>query len=270
MYEGAPDTPAWDRWWQIIEDYKVIDPVLRPDRDPGVHEAGRGVPGEARPVVAARARLGRRADQPRGVALVPRAHRRRHGADRRHLVADRDRPDHDHAAPRRDRPRSRGRRRSRSRASTPTSSTATATRVPARWRRLPRPQAAVAGDAARHLRRPGALQGDVLEPLPGHVLRGRRRQARRRRLPLAARPRRRRHERGRPPDLDDRGRDRALVDHQSVAEAAVVGKKDDDHRPGDLRVRHPQGRPASRPTRWPSSCASTSPRSSARSPGPSS
>ena len=23
MYEGTPDTPAWDRWWQIIEDYKV-------------------------------------------------------------------------------------------------------------------------------------------------------------------------------------------------------------------------------------------------------
>jgi acetyl-CoA synthetase len=23
MYEGAPDTPDWDRWWQIIEDYKV-------------------------------------------------------------------------------------------------------------------------------------------------------------------------------------------------------------------------------------------------------
>ena len=23
IYEGAPDTPAWDRWWQIIEDYKV-------------------------------------------------------------------------------------------------------------------------------------------------------------------------------------------------------------------------------------------------------
>ncbi len=23
MYEGAPDTPAWDRWWQIIEDHKV-------------------------------------------------------------------------------------------------------------------------------------------------------------------------------------------------------------------------------------------------------
>ncbi|HEX7949882.1 MAG TPA: acetate--CoA ligase [Candidatus Limnocylindrales bacterium] len=23
LYEGAPDTPTWDRWWQIIEDYKV-------------------------------------------------------------------------------------------------------------------------------------------------------------------------------------------------------------------------------------------------------
>jgi acetyl-CoA synthetase len=23
MYEGTPDTPAWDRWWQIIEDYRV-------------------------------------------------------------------------------------------------------------------------------------------------------------------------------------------------------------------------------------------------------
>ncbi|HUQ79302.1 MAG TPA: acetate--CoA ligase [Patescibacteria group bacterium] len=23
LYEGSPDTPAWDRWWQIIEDYRV-------------------------------------------------------------------------------------------------------------------------------------------------------------------------------------------------------------------------------------------------------
>jgi acetyl-CoA synthetase len=23
LYEGAPDTPNWDRWWQIVEDYKV-------------------------------------------------------------------------------------------------------------------------------------------------------------------------------------------------------------------------------------------------------
>ena len=23
IYEGAPDTPTWDRWWQIVEEYKV-------------------------------------------------------------------------------------------------------------------------------------------------------------------------------------------------------------------------------------------------------
>ncbi len=23
MYEGAPDTPAWDRWWELVEKYKV-------------------------------------------------------------------------------------------------------------------------------------------------------------------------------------------------------------------------------------------------------
>ncbi len=23
IYEGAPDTPTWDRWWQIVEDYRV-------------------------------------------------------------------------------------------------------------------------------------------------------------------------------------------------------------------------------------------------------
>jgi acetyl-CoA synthetase len=23
LYEGAPDTPAWDRWWRIVEDHKV-------------------------------------------------------------------------------------------------------------------------------------------------------------------------------------------------------------------------------------------------------
>ena len=45
------------------------------------------------------ARLGRRADQPRGLALVPEQHRRRQVPHRRHVVADRDRHDPDHAAP---------------------------------------------------------------------------------------------------------------------------------------------------------------------------
>ena len=76
------------------------DPVLRADRDPRVHEAGRAVPGRPRSRLAAGPRVGGRADQPRGLALVPRGHRRRPHAGRRHLVADRDGPDHDQPAAR--------------------------------------------------------------------------------------------------------------------------------------------------------------------------
>ena len=43
---------------------------------------------------------------------------------------------------------------------------------PAGLRRLSRPRAAVAGDAARHLRGPGSLPADVLVALPGPVLPG--------------------------------------------------------------------------------------------------
>ena len=53
------------------------DPLHGADGDPLAHEVGAGVRAAARPLVAAPARLGRRADQPRGVGLVPRAHRRR-------------------------------------------------------------------------------------------------------------------------------------------------------------------------------------------------
>ena len=75
-------------------------------------------------------------------------------------------------------------------------------------RRLPGARQAVAGDAARDLGRRGALQGHLLVAVrrAGLLLRGRRREVRRRRRDLAARPRGRRHERLRAPDLDDRGR----------------------------------------------------------------
>ena len=53
------------------------DPVHGPDGDPHVHEMGRRGAGQTRSVVAAPARFGRRADQPRSVDVVPRAHRRR-------------------------------------------------------------------------------------------------------------------------------------------------------------------------------------------------
>ena len=125
------------------------DPLHGPDRDPRAHEVGPGARTQARPLLAATARLGRRADQPRGLGLVPRAHRRRALPDRGHVVADGDRDDPDHAAagdhddearlghaavPRRRRGRGRrGGQRGR------------------RGRRLPRAAAAVARDAARDL-----------------------------------------------------------------------------------------------------------------------
>ena len=58
--------------------------------DPRVHALGRSRAEEARPLVAAAAGQRRRADQPRGVDVVPQRHRRRALPDRRHLVADRD------------------------------------------------------------------------------------------------------------------------------------------------------------------------------------
>ena len=77
MYEGTPDTPHQGRWWEIIEKYRVTILYTAPDRDPHVHEVGRRASRRARPVLAAAARLGRRADQPRGLDLVPHEHRRR-------------------------------------------------------------------------------------------------------------------------------------------------------------------------------------------------
>ena len=165
----------------LVVDHRAVrrdDPLHRADRDPLAHEVGAGARGEARPLVAAAARIGGRADQPGSVGLVPREHRRRTLPDRRHVVADRDRDDPDHAAAGRhdDEARlgdaavpgrgggrvQRGRRRGR----------------PGR-RRLPRPQAAVAGDAARDLRRRRAVPRDVLVEVRRRLLR-RRRRARRR------------------------------------------------------------------------------------------
>ena len=98
MYEGAPDYPDKDIWWELIERYERDDLLHRADRDPRVHEVGRRVPRASTTCqLAAPARHGRRADQPEGVALVPQGDRRRALPDRRHVVADGDRRDHDHA-----------------------------------------------------------------------------------------------------------------------------------------------------------------------------
>ena len=150
----------------LVVDHRALrgdDPLHGADRDPRAHEVGAGARRQARSHEPAPARLGRRADQPGGLGLVPRAHRRRPDAGRRHVVADRDRDDHDHpvagsddaeaglgheALPgRRGGGVQRGRGGGRS------------------WRRrLPRPEAAVARDDARDLRRRRALSPTRTSP----------------------------------------------------------------------------------------------------------
>ena len=101
MYEGAPDWPAERSLLAADRALRRHHLLYGADGDPRVHALGHRVAGETRPRHAAPARIGRRADQPRGVDLVPREHRPRALPDRGYLVADRDRRDHDHAAARR-------------------------------------------------------------------------------------------------------------------------------------------------------------------------
>ena len=48
MYEGAPDWPQKDRFWEHHRAVRRDDPLHRADRDPRVHEVGHRVAGEAR------------------------------------------------------------------------------------------------------------------------------------------------------------------------------------------------------------------------------
>ena len=117
MYEGAPDYPDKDIWWELCERYGVTLFYTAPTAIRACMKWGEEYPEKHDLSVAAAARDGRRADQPEGVALVPPRDRRRALPDRRHLVADRDRPHHDLAAAGDHRRRSRARRRARCRAS---------------------------------------------------------------------------------------------------------------------------------------------------------
>ncbi len=151
IYEGTPDTPHRGRWWEIVEKYGVTILYTAPTAIRTCMKWGEEIPGPARPGLAARARQRRRADQPRGLDVVPPGHRWRPDADRRHVVADRDRRDHDLA-----------------RCPGVTTLKPGSAQVPLpgisadvvddeaqpgaeRGRRLPRAHRAVAGDAARHL-----------------------------------------------------------------------------------------------------------------------
>ena len=244
----ARTRPAWDRWWQIVEDYKVTILYCAPTAIRAFMKQGEALP--AKHDLSTLRVLGSV-----GEPINPEAwlwYREHIGGDKAPVVdtwwqtetgqilitplpgvTDDEAGFGDVPVPGHRRRRRRRRREVR----------------PARWRRLPRPQAAVAGDAARHLRRPGALQARRT----GAASRGC--------TSPATAPSATQDGYlwllGRVDDVMNVAGHRisttevesALVDHKSVAEAAVVGKKDDIIGPGDLRVRHPQGRPASRPTR---------------------
>ena len=234
LYEGTPDSPERGRWWKIVQDYKVSLFYTAPTAIRSFMKQGQEIPDKFDMSSLRLLGLGRRADQPGGLRLVPARHRRRPHPGRRHLVADRDRRDHDQPAPRRhprqaglgDDPDPRRRRRRGHRGG----------RVGAeRVRRLPGAHRAVALDAAHHLGRRRALPGDLLGEVrqAGLVLRGRRRQEGLRRRPVGARPGRRRHERLRPPALHDRDRVRAGLPPEG-RRGRRGGRQGRGHRPGGL------------------------------------
>ncbi len=100
IYEGAPNHPDFDRLWQIIEDYRVTILYTAPTAIRSFMKWGDQYPGKHDLSSLRLLGIGRRADQPRGVDVVPPGDRGRPLPGGRHLVADRDRDDHDHPAPR--------------------------------------------------------------------------------------------------------------------------------------------------------------------------
>ena len=102
IYEGAPEHPSWSRHWEIVEKHKVTIYYTAPTAIRALVGAGDEYLEGYDLSSPAPPRHGRRADQPRGLDVVPRARRRRPLPDRRHLVADRDGLDPDRSAARRD------------------------------------------------------------------------------------------------------------------------------------------------------------------------
>ena len=168
MFEGVPTWPDAGRFWQVCAKHKVNIFYTAPT-------AIRALMGQGREWVEkhdlsqpAHPRLGRRADQPRGLELVRRGGRQGPLPDRRHLVADRDRRHPDHAAARRDpdqarlgdqavlrRPARRARPRDRRRDHRD------------RGRGRAGDQGQLARPDAHDLRRPPALRRDLLQPVQG-------------------------------------------------------------------------------------------------------
>ena len=102
MYEGAPNHPQPDRFWQIIDDHKVTVFYTAPTAIRAFIKWGDAASGEARSELAAAAGDGGRADQSRGVDLVSRGDWAGAVPDCGYVVADGDGSDHDFADSRSD------------------------------------------------------------------------------------------------------------------------------------------------------------------------
>ena len=103
MFEGIPNYPSMSRFWEVVDKHKVNIFYTAPTAIRALMGAGEAPVKKTSAQVAAPARLGRRADQSRSMGMVLPRRRRQALPDRRHLVADRDRRHHDHAAAGRDR-----------------------------------------------------------------------------------------------------------------------------------------------------------------------
>ena len=224
MFEGVPDLSLdLAASGRSIDKHKVNIFYTAPTAIRALMQAGEEPVKQDLAQVAAPPRLGRRADQSRGLGLVPPRRRRRPLPDRRHLVADRDRRHPDHAAARRDASSSPARRRCRSsacsrRSSTPTArcSTAPARAISCIADSWPGQMRTVYGDHERFVQ-------TYFSTYPGQVLHRRRLPARRGRLLLDHRPRRRRDQRLRPPHGHGGGRESRWSPTRRSSEAAVVG-----------------------------------------------
>ena len=263
IYEGTPDFPDKDRFWEIVERYKVTILYTAPTAIRTFMKWGTEYP--QRHDLSSLRLLGTVGEpiNPEAWMWYREWHRRRTHAGRRYVVADRDRRHHDLAAARhhdaaagqRDRSVARHRRRHRQRAA--------ANRVPlggGGYIVLTRP----GRHAARHLGRRRALQADVLVEVSAHVLRRRRLPSRRRRQLLVHGPHRRRDERQRPPHLDDRGRERAGRSSAGRRSRGLREARRHD-RPGRSTRSSRSSGGANGRRSLPTSCAITSAKSSASS-----
>ena len=102
MYEGAPNWPEPDRFWRIIEEYRVNILYTAPTAIRAFIRWGDDWVSETRSLIATVVRHSRRTDQSGSLDVVLQNHRRRTLSHRRYVVANRDRLDHDHSASGRD------------------------------------------------------------------------------------------------------------------------------------------------------------------------